>query len=113
MNGNYCLSSSIRKRFQHSKYDRFLINMIYAFQDRENLYLVCDLMSGGDLRFHIGKKKRFTEEQTSKGQLLSLLSFHRVYAILYDCGLRIYAQQWSYPQRYKARKCGYGRERIR
>jgi hypothetical protein len=39
--------------------------MIYAFQDRENLYLVCDLMSGGDLRFHIGKKKRFTEEQTS------------------------------------------------
>ena len=40
----------------------FLINMNYAFQDRENLYLVCDLMSGGDLRFHIGKKKRFTED---------------------------------------------------
>lgn len=45
---------------------RFLINMNYAFQDREDLYLVCDLLTGGDLRFHIGKKKRFTEEQTSK-----------------------------------------------
>lgn len=41
---------------------RFLINMIYAFQDREDLFLVCDLMTGGDLRFHIGKKKRFDEE---------------------------------------------------
>ena len=40
--------------------------MIYAFQDREDLFLICDLMTGGDLRFHIGKKKRFDEEQTSK-----------------------------------------------
>lgn len=45
--------------------------MIYAFQDRENLYLVCDLMTGGDLRFHIGKKKRFNEEQTSKGKIIT------------------------------------------
>ncbi len=42
----------------------FLINMNYAFQDREDLYLVCDLLTGGDLRFHIGKRKRFNEEQT-------------------------------------------------
>jgi serine/threonine kinase 32 len=26
---------------------------------------VSDLLTGGDLRFHIGKKKRFNEEQTS------------------------------------------------
>ena len=32
----------------------FLINMLYAFQDRDNLYLVMDYMSGGDLRYHIG-----------------------------------------------------------
>lgn len=38
--------------------------MNYAFQDRENLYLVCDLMNGGDLRYHIGRQKRFNEEQT-------------------------------------------------
>ena len=40
--------------------------MLYAFQDRENLYLVMDLMKGGDLRYHIGRQRRFTEEQTSK-----------------------------------------------
>jgi len=40
--------------------------MIFAFQDRENLYLVMDLLNGGDLRFHISKRKKFSEEQTSK-----------------------------------------------
>ena len=44
----------------------FLVNMYYAFQDRENLYLVMDLLNGGDLRYHICKHRRFTEEQTSK-----------------------------------------------
>lgn len=29
--------------------------MNLAFQDRENLYLVMDLMNGGDLRYHIGR----------------------------------------------------------
>jgi serine/threonine protein kinase len=43
---------------------RFLVNIKYAFQDRENLYLVSDLLTGGDLRFHIGKKKRFSEDET-------------------------------------------------
>jgi serine/threonine protein kinase len=43
----------------------FLVNMVSAFQDRENLYLVMDLMTGGDLRYHISRHRRFTEEQTS------------------------------------------------
>lgn len=38
--------------------------MSYAFEDRENLYLVIDLMEGGDLRYHLAKHKKFTEEQT-------------------------------------------------
>jgi len=40
----------------------FLVNMHFAFEDRDNLYLVIDLMSGGDLRYHIGKNRRFSEE---------------------------------------------------
>jgi serine/threonine protein kinase len=43
----------------------FIVNMYYAFQDRENLYLVMDLLNGGDLRYHICKHRRFSEEQTS------------------------------------------------
>lgn len=39
--------------------------MHYAFQDRETLYLVMDLMPGGDLRYHIGSKKKFSEIQAS------------------------------------------------
>ena len=42
----------------------FLVNINYAFQDRENLYLVSDLLTGGGLRYHIGKRKRFTEVET-------------------------------------------------
>mmetsp|Transcript_42641 Transcript_42641/g.40940 ORF Transcript_42641/g.40940 Transcript_42641/m.40940 type:complete len:193 (+) Transcript_42641:33-611(+) len=42
----------------------FLINMFYAFSDYENLYLVTDLVTGGDLRYHLTKKKQFSEDQT-------------------------------------------------
>lgn len=38
--------------------------MNYAFEDRENLYLIIDLMTGGDLRYHLAQRKKFTEEQT-------------------------------------------------
>lgn len=41
----------------------FIVNMHFAFQDRENLYLVLDLKNGGDLRYHISKTKRFNEAQ--------------------------------------------------
>jgi len=36
--------------------------MFYAFQDYDNVYLVTDLVTGGDLRFHHNKRKKFTEE---------------------------------------------------
>jgi len=42
----------------------FIINMHYSFQDSDNLYLVMDLLTGGDLRYHICKKRYFTEDQT-------------------------------------------------
>ncbi len=40
-------------------YHPFLINIIYAFQDRETLYLGMDYVNGGDLRYHIGCMRRF------------------------------------------------------
>eukprot|EP00828_Plagiopyla_frontata_P018640 TRINITY_DN2388_c0_g1_i1.p2 TRINITY_DN2388_c0_g1~~TRINITY_DN2388_c0_g1_i1.p2 ORF type:complete len:207 (-),score=17.30 TRINITY_DN2388_c0_g1_i1:609-1229(-) len=42
----------------------FIINMICAFQDKEKLYLILDYLNGGDLRFHINKQKKFSEQQT-------------------------------------------------
>lgn len=42
----------------------FIINIKAAFQDRDNVYLLLDLLTGGDLRFHLCYCRRFTEPQT-------------------------------------------------
>ena len=44
----------------------FIINMHFSFQDNDNLYIAMDLLTGGDLRYHIcnAKSKKFNEEQT-------------------------------------------------
>lgn len=41
----------------------FIINMHFSFQDNDNLYIAMDLLTGGDLRYHICKNKKFTEAQ--------------------------------------------------
>lgn len=46
----------------------FIVNMHYAFQDRDTLFLVLDLLEGGDLRHHISTK-RFSEIQSSTHNL--------------------------------------------
>ena len=54
-----------------------IVNMQYAFQDRENLYLIMDLKTGGDLRYHLSQQKRFSEAQTRffVGCLISSLEY--------------------------------------
>ena len=42
----------------------FIVNMYYAFQDSDNLYLVIDYLKGGDLRFHLTRHIHFSEEQS-------------------------------------------------
>ena len=41
----------------------FIINMYFSFQDKDNLYLVMNLLLGGDLRYHICIKRIFSEDQ--------------------------------------------------
>uniref|UniRef100_A0A8W7PWW5 Protein kinase domain-containing protein n=1 Tax=Anopheles coluzzii TaxID=1518534 RepID=A0A8W7PWW5_ANOCL len=31
----------------------FLVNLWFSFQDEEDLFMVCDLLAGGDLRYHL------------------------------------------------------------
>ncbi|KAI9298272.1 kinase-like protein [Neoconidiobolus thromboides FSU 785] len=40
----------------------FVCNLRYAFQDDYNLYMALDLMLGGDLRFHLHRRK-FSEDE--------------------------------------------------
>lgn len=42
----------------------FIVNMHYAYQDREKLYLLMDLKPGGDLRYHLIQNKKFSEDQS-------------------------------------------------
>ena len=57
----------------------FIVNMYFTFQDFSNLYLVMDLLTGGDLRYHIAKRRRFTEKETKffiANMLLALEYIH-------------------------------------
>ncbi|XP_046835113.1 serine/threonine-protein kinase 32A isoform X1 [Vespa crabro] len=39
-----------------------LVNLWFSFQDEEDLFMVSDLLLGGDLRYHIQQKIEFSEE---------------------------------------------------
>ena len=41
----------------------FIVNMLCAFQDYENLYLILDLLTGGDLRYHYNSPHIFSENE--------------------------------------------------
>lgn len=57
-----------------SLHNPFIVNMYYAFQDRENLYLIMDLLSGGDLRYHLCRHRKFNEETTSKMNIIRIIA---------------------------------------
>nr|XP_045250300.1 serine/threonine-protein kinase 32A isoform X2 [Macaca fascicularis] len=40
----------------------FLVNLWYSFQDEEDMFMVVDLLLGGDLRYHLQQNVRFKEE---------------------------------------------------
>jgi beta-adrenergic-receptor kinase len=39
----------------------FVCSLKYSFQDNDTLYLVMDLMMGGDLKYHLNKEEKFSE----------------------------------------------------
>ena len=61
-----------RNQIEHTKAERkilqnitspFLVNMHYAFQTEEKLYMVMDFLNGGELFYHLNKEKTFSEER--------------------------------------------------
>lgn len=43
----------------------FLVNLWFSFQDEEDLFMVCDLLTGGDLRYHLQQRVEFSEESVA------------------------------------------------
>lgn len=42
----------------------FIVNLNFAFQSKEKLFLILDYCPGGDLARLLSKEKRFTEERS-------------------------------------------------
>ena len=57
----------------------FIVNMHYAFQDKDNLYLVLDLLTGGDLRYQLCRNRHFNEQQTQYFIACILLSLEYIH----------------------------------
>ena len=49
----------ILKHIHHN----FISNLYFSFQDKDNLYLILDYFSGGDLRYYLNKHIQFNEKQ--------------------------------------------------
>ncbi|XP_033162672.1 serine/threonine-protein kinase 32A isoform X3 [Drosophila mauritiana] len=61
----------------------FLVNLWFSFQDEEDLFMVCDLLTGGDLRYHLQNRVEFSEQSVALlvcelGSALEYLQAHRV-----------------------------------
>ncbi|KAH8295199.1 hypothetical protein KR018_008459, partial [Drosophila ironensis] len=61
----------------------FLVNLWFSFQDEEDLFMVCDLLTGGDLRYHLQNRVEFTEKSVALlvcelGSALEYLQTQRV-----------------------------------
>lgn len=61
-----------RNQIAHTKSERqilskvkcpFIVNMHYAFQTPDKLYMVMDFLNGGELFFHLRKSEKFSEDR--------------------------------------------------
>ena len=41
----------------------FIVNLWFTFQDEEDMFMVVDLLLGGDLRYHIQQDVKFDESR--------------------------------------------------
>ncbi|OBZ89762.1 Serine/threonine-protein kinase 32A [Choanephora cucurbitarum] len=59
-----------------------VVNLRYAFHDDENIFMVLDLMLGGDLRFHLDRLGCFNELQTRFYVADLILSIHHIHKLM-------------------------------
>lgn len=57
----------------------FVTNLKYALQDEDTLYLIIDIMTGGDLKFHLINAGRFTEKRAKFYAAQVLLGLEHVH----------------------------------
>ena len=58
----------------------FIINMHFSFQDNDHLYIAMDLLTGGDLRYQLCLKKKFSEQETKFFLACIILSLEYIHS---------------------------------
>jgi serine/threonine protein kinase len=63
----------------------FIVQLRFAFQTQDKLYMVMDFINGGELFFHLRKQKRFTEEKARfySAEIILALSYLHSLDIIY------------------------------
>ncbi|KAK0416697.1 hypothetical protein QR680_012636 [Steinernema hermaphroditum] len=61
----------------------FLVNLWSSFQDDKYMFMLCDLLLGGDLRYHLNRQGHFSEDRSKlyvceMAHALSYLHSHRI-----------------------------------
>ena len=64
---------------------QFIVGLSYSFFNREDLFLVMDLMVGGDLNFWLNKKRRFSQIETEYhgGRIFLAMQHMHTHGIMY------------------------------
>jgi serine/threonine protein kinase len=75
---------------------KFVVSLIYAYHDPENVYLVLELLTGGDLHFHLKKQVTFTDDVATyflAATLQGIGALHDAGVVLRDlnCAVRVEA----------------------
>ncbi|KAJ3013518.1 hypothetical protein HKX48_005720 [Thoreauomyces humboldtii] len=61
----------------------FICNLRYSFQDADNLYMALDLMTGGDLRFHLSKPFKEAACRGILAEIASALEYLHAHTIVH------------------------------
>jgi serine/threonine protein kinase len=56
------LATNEREALGHVK-SLFVVNLIYSFHSKDDVYLILDLMAGGDLAYHLQLKGCFSKKE--------------------------------------------------
>ena len=81
------------RNFLSEMKSQFVTGLKYAVQDEHTLYLIIDLMVGGDLKFHLNKEGRFTLQRSRFYAAEVLLGLQHIHSK----GLRLsfYVNFWA------------------
>jgi serine/threonine protein kinase len=72
---------NILQRIRHP----FIVNLNYAFQTKDKLYMILDYVNGGELFYHLKKEGKFSEErvQLYAAEIASALVHLHSFGIIY------------------------------